>query len=120
MKVTYSISIEPEEIPVRGNSLASGDNEVNKQYADEIIRQLDAGNDWAWCAVTVTATFGEFSGQDHLGCCSYASEEEFRKPGGYWDDMKAEAIEALKANIESARVTIRHAETQGLLDEITA
>jgi hypothetical protein len=45
--------------------------------------------------VTVTVSWGPFSASDHLGCCSYADEGDFRQPGGYFDDMIDEALEEL-------------------------
>ena len=66
------------------------------------MEQLASGNQWAWCTVRVVATLGEFEGSDSLGCCSYASEADFKAPGGYFDDMKVEALDDLRRSIETA------------------
>ncbi len=65
-----------------------------------ISRQLDVGNDWAWCQVTVIAKFGSLTGRDSLGGCSYESERKFCGPGEYFDDMKVEALADLQRQID--------------------
>ena len=95
MEINYRIEVEPEHEPVRGNALASGDDAADREYEDEILARLDAGDVWAWAAVTVIAEVDGFEGRDRLGCCSYASEAHFRSPGGYFDDMKIAARDAL-------------------------
>jgi hypothetical protein len=92
---TFTIECLPEDIAIRGNVLVSGDVAEDKQAEDEIIRQLKSGNDWAWCTVKVTARVEfDFFGVDYLGCCSYMSEDDFKK-GGYYEDMKANALNDL-------------------------
>ena len=57
-------------------------------------------NVWAWCCVEVRLRIlgAEFS--EYLGGCSYADEEDFCTPGGYYDDMcatvRAEAVDWLR------------------------
>lgn len=89
--IEYQLHIDQEDIPVRGNAMASGSDAEDKEVEDEILKQLDHGNLWAWCSVTCTAQYKGFEGTDHLGGCSYHSTEEFIQPGGYWEDMKDEA-----------------------------
>lgn len=65
-----------------------------------IHEQLAAGNEWAWCCVEVTAKTTdqhgkEYVGRAYLAGCSYASREDFCKPGGYFDDLKQEALDHL-------------------------
>ena len=87
--------IQPEEIPVRENALASGDDAEDREMEDSILSRLDAGEDWAWCSVTVRVTLpcGRFA-EDHLGCCSYDDERDFRA-GGYFEDMVSNCMEEL-------------------------
>lgn len=67
------------------------------------IRQgIERGNEWAWCSVTVTARWLGHEGSDHLGGCFYGSEAEFRRPGGYFDDMVCEALRNLRDAIEAS------------------
>lgn len=101
-EVTYTITCEPEDTPVRGNALASGDPVADKATEDAILADLASGNPWAWCYIKVTASItvsGEtFSGSDGLGCCSYKNEAEF-KACAYWPDMQAQALDDLKRNL---------------------
>src|SRR5687768_1674990 len=90
--VAYTLEIEPEDIPIRGNAMASGDPAVDRKAEDWIRRQLNTGNQWAWCQVKVTASKGEHQGCDYLGACSYKDTKGFLK-GCYWRDMKHEALE---------------------------
>lgn len=99
--VTFTLEIEPEDIPVEGNAMASGDDSADRECEAEILERLDRGDLWAWCYVRVTATWGEFSGSDGLGECSYRSEADFKR-GGYWEDMRAEAYDRLCEAIERA------------------
>jgi hypothetical protein len=97
MKLANRIEIytQPEEIPVRGNALASGDDAEDRAIEDSILSRLEAGDEWAWCMVTVRVTLpcGRFA-EDHLGCCSYDDERDFRA-GGYFEDMVSNCMEAL-------------------------
>ena len=97
MKFEVTVECLPEDVSVRGNAVCSGDEEYDKAVEDKIIADLEF-NPWAWCVVKVTATAEDlpgFEGCDYLGGCSYSSEAEFRA-GGYFDDMKTEAIAELK------------------------
>lgn len=97
-EITYHLTVEMEETPVRGNAMASGDGALDAKVEDEILARLNAGDVWAWADVTVTAkvTFeGEvFTARASLGCCSYRDEAEFMADGVY-DDMCKEAREEL-------------------------
>lgn len=96
MDVTYRLVVEPEDIPVRGNAQASGDDAYDRQVEDAIIRRLDNGDVWAWACVTVIAECEGFKGYDTLGGCSYADEEDFKR-GPYYEDM----CEVARANLEA-------------------
>jgi hypothetical protein len=101
-QVKFELKCEPEAIPVRGNALASGDDEVDKQCEDKIIADLEAGNEWAWCTVIVEASWAGFTGWDSLGACSSDNEAAFRVEGGYFRDMVRSAIDHLLARIRDA------------------
>ncbi len=73
-----------------------GDDDVN---ATAVRRQIREGNVWGWALVTVRATLPGFSHQDVdglavLGACSYRNERGFKR-GGYYQDMKKDALERL-------------------------
>ncbi len=89
------LKAEPEFVQVEGNALVSGDDALDREAEQGVLRRLEQGDIWAWAAVTVSVSWGPFSASDHLGCCSYANEEDFRRPGGYFDDMADEALEEL-------------------------
>jgi len=86
---------EPDPIPVEGNACASGDEAFDREVEQGILARLEQGDVWAWAAVTVIVAWGPFCARSHLGCCSYADEDEFKRPGGYFDDMVEEALEEL-------------------------
>jgi hypothetical protein len=102
--VEYEMTVLPEDSPVRGNAMFSGDADYDREVEESIIEDLDAGNEWAWCAVKMVARYpgvDNIEGTDYLGQCSYNDEEQFKQPGGYYDDMKAEARADLYNQIES-------------------
>ena len=101
-EVTYTLECSPEDIPVRGNALASGDDEADKEAEDAIIADFEAGNEWAWCRVDVYAEWNGFQGRDSLGACSYRGEADFKAEGGYYEDMKERALDDLYAQVRSA------------------
>lgn len=102
--VEFSIRCEPEDIDFVGNCSAI-DDETDAQAEAWIRNELEAGNAWAWCCVVVTARWQGFEGTAALGGCSYESEESFTQPGGYFGDLKAEALDDLNKRLENtARV----------------
>ena len=101
-EVSVCIQAEPELIPVEGNASASGDDAFDREVEHNILCRVQQGDVWAWGAVTVTVTWGPFSASDHLGCCSYVDEDDFRQPGGYFDDMVDQALEELNRTVLDA------------------
>jgi hypothetical protein len=93
MKVTYSYEVEQEDIPVRGNAQASGDEEDDQSVESHIINELEAGNVWMWCWVKVTAEAEGYTGEDSLGCISCTSKKEFEAT--FYEEMKDEALRDL-------------------------
>lgn len=97
--------VEPEDTQVRGN-FSSGDDEADTALEDEIIARLNRDDIWAWCCVKVVATLWiedtQYRGESAFICgCSYKNEREFREPGGYFDDLKNEALDALAEQLQS-------------------
>lgn len=126
INISYTVSAEQDDMPVRGNALASGDDKVDKECEDGIIRRLGAGDIWAWAQVKVTASVDldgrTFSGRAYLGGCSYKDEADFRQPGWYYDDMCKEAREDLIVKLKEAvavgvvaQAALGHLEAAGLL-----
>ena len=98
-EVEFVLECHPEHVQIRGN--CSAIDPVTDAATEIWIReQLRSGNEWSWCTVVVRARWKDFEGYDSLGCCSYKSEESFKQPGGYYDDMRRAALADLNANIE--------------------
>jgi hypothetical protein len=97
-EVEFEVECHPEEIPIRGNCSAV-DDMTDRKTEKWIYDQLRRGNQWAWCMVRVVARWKEYEADDTLGACSYRSEKQFREPGGYFDDMKHEALANLNAEL---------------------
>lgn len=95
--VTFLLYAQVDDLPVRGNALASGNDAEDKKAEDSILRKLRNGSIWAWASVKVVASRKEFSGVDYLGACSYKDFRDFIQPGGYYDDMKQVALDNLLA-----------------------
>lgn len=95
----FTIECEPEDMPVRGNAMASGNDAEDKEAEDWIIDQLNSGNEWAWCSVKATAKWGDIEGVDYLGGCSYKSKRDFIENSSYYEDMRDEAMDDLKRQL---------------------
>lgn len=85
--IEFSIDIEPEYD-------VTPEEDLDPRAARWVRKQLDSGNDWAWCVVKVTASYKGFEGTDYLGASSYKSEKDFKR-GGYYEDMQQRALESL-------------------------
>lgn len=103
--VEIVLRVEPEQESVRGNALASGDDAVDKECEDQILDRLRDGDDWAWAAVTVEARYHGLTGRDHLGCCTYRDEADFRE-SDYFTSMKVEALASLQKEIDALALVI--------------
>ena len=109
-EVTIRLKAEPEFTPVEGNASASGDDAFDQKVEHSILSRLQQDDIWAWAMVTVTVSWGPFSASDHLGCCSYADEEDFCQPGGYFDDMIDEALGELNKTVLDAYQQLKERE----------
>lgn len=98
--VEWTLVAEAEDTPIRGNALASGDEEEDKRTEDNIIIDLENGNEWAWCFAVLTGQYKGLRATEVLGCCSYADEADFKQPGGYYDDMQQAILDELQAQAE--------------------
>jgi hypothetical protein len=98
-EIQIRITVLPEEIPVKGNAICSGDEDFDQQVEAEILERLAQDDLWAWATVSVTAEWEGMEEANYLGCCCYANEEEFRQEGGYFDDMVQEAVSNLNLRL---------------------
>ncbi len=97
--VTWSLTCDPESVPLRGNVLASGNDVADKRAERSVQRQLDNGNEWAWCCVCVRGEWKGLTAEDTLGCCSYASRDEFVN-APYYDDMRNVVLASLQRQLD--------------------
>jgi len=93
-EATIKVECLPEEMSLRGNCMASGDAEFDKQCEDKIIQDYENGNDWAWCIAKVTTNWEGLEATEYLGGCSYKSEQDFINDG-YYTDMINSCLEEL-------------------------
>jgi hypothetical protein len=98
--VTIEVQALEEYTQVRGNATSSGDDAADKECEDTIIKNLESGNEWAWCTIKVTASWNERTCSTYLGCCSYDSKEDFLKDN-YYTDLVDEAIDGLNKILQS-------------------
>lgn len=77
-----------------------GDEELNQEYRAKIAERLEQGDIWAWASVTVSASWGGFTGTANIGGCNYTDEADFREPGGYFGDMLRDAVADLLKEIK--------------------
>lgn len=63
--------------------------------------KADGGSISLWENVIVTAHYKDHQGYAYLNAADYDSREEFMQ-GGYYEEMKAEALECLVTEIEFA------------------
>jgi hypothetical protein len=99
IEVVFSVDILPEDTPLSGNVMASGDAKIDQEAEQEIFQRMANGEQWAWCTVRVRASAEGFVGIDCLGCCSYKDVKDFVVEGGYYPDMKKQAFSNLLANL---------------------
>lgn len=92
-KYSVRINASQDDLPVRGNCIATEDEEFDKKVEDEILERLDNGDVWAWADVEVQATLPDGrTGSAYLGGCCYEDEADFKR-GGYYEGMILAAVE---------------------------
>lgn len=69
--VVFTVAIEQDDMPVRGNAMASGDDAADREVEDAILASLERGDIEAWCTIVVKAHWQGFSGIDTLGGSSF-------------------------------------------------
>lgn len=113
MKIEIRWRVEQDELEVRGNALASGDDAADRACEDEIIRRLESGDVWAWAWVECVARCEVdgivFEGSDSLGACSYDSRADFMRDA-YAKGMRERAIDDMR---ESMKHAVKRGDTAG-------
>ena len=103
-EVEFKVEITPSDVPVRGNALVSGDDDLDKEAEDEIIAALDAGDFTMWCDVVVTATWGEISEFVSVGACSYLTESDLMQE--LIPELRDEALHELNWRVRAVSNSI--------------
>jgi hypothetical protein len=98
-KFDIEIEAEQDDTPIRGNAIASGDDDYDREVENEINARLDRGDVWAWAHVTVRVSYAGITEESNLGGCCYEGEQDFKK-GGYYYDMITESVGRIMAQIE--------------------
>lgn len=98
--VTVTLRCEEEECDLRKHLSSEEPDYADRDEALclEIEKRVQDGDQWAWCVAIVSVSWGPFKEEATLGCCSYESEEDFRKDG-YFDDMVKESVEQLNTGL---------------------
>jgi|688.fasta_scaffold61797_9 hypothetical protein len=111
MKIqNVKITVRQSDIPIKGNAIASGDDEYDRNVEDQIISDLEC-NVWAWCDITVSLELevdgNTLQGGDSIGACNYRNEKEFME--SLYPEMVQnainEAIDGLKRSIVVVEAT---------------
>lgn len=97
--INWSIFAQTDDLPVRGNALASGDDELDKKVEDQILNRLDDGDEWAWAMVLVQGEYHGLTASDTLGACTYNNQTDFEQNSGYYDDMQATIVDELNTKL---------------------
>lgn len=95
----FGDAIMPEDIPIEGNALVSGNDAEDKEAEDWVRNQLRFGNECAWCCYIVSAVFAGCKETTYLGCCSYPSFQALHD--SEFENQKTEVSYALADRILS-------------------
>ncbi|SEW16683.1 hypothetical protein [Chitinophaga arvensicola] len=98
-EVNFSFEPQYEEIPIRGNYMATGIEQLDREAEAAVLRELENGNIYAWFCAAVTAEWRGIKETTYLGGCSYHDEKDFKRD--HYDSMKDEAYKDLIATIKS-------------------
>lgn len=109
-EVTFTVELEPEDIPVRGHFM-SGDPEyeqADRELEDRIVELADNGYVEAWCCIKVTASWNGHKWHAYLGANSFLDGEATHMPVDSQvkecvDDhgLKGEALDDLNSGIRA-------------------
>ncbi len=101
---TYEVEVTQSDIPVEGNAMASGDSEFDSKVEEDIKKELDNGNTYAWCDILVKAKLNGLEGSDSLGAVSVKNEEELENLIAE-HDMRNNALAELEQQVKELGAT---------------
>ena len=64
-----------------------------KEQEKEYLEKIDNGELGWFCAKAAVKKAGIELAASYLGCCDYPSLKDFKENGGYYEDMRDEAVE---------------------------
>jgi hypothetical protein len=96
-EVEWSIEVEPESMPVEDMF-----GEEDRESLDKIYAEMDAGNVWAWAAVSVKGRWKGLESSRYIGGCSYKDQQDFIDNSGYYEDLKEE----VRSDLQEAAAAI--------------
>lgn len=97
-RLSVTLTAEPEDTRP---DYENDDGNPDKEMIDAIMRDLNTGNDWAWCCAHVNVRFAGVEGDAYLGCCSYKSAADFKACSGYYDGMINDALHELAKELDA-------------------
>ncbi len=108
-EVTFEVTIEADdasEKQIRG-SFATGEPDLDKQQADEILERLNHGDETAYCGVIVTATWEhdgvEYRGTDSIWGCTLSLDNTYTaETVAEHHGMRDNALDDLNRTLEAA------------------
>lgn len=98
--VTWQLYCLPEDAAIDAEDWA------DEETLRRIRRELQLGNQWAWCTAVVEGRYGSLTANAHLGACSYRNAEDFKQSSGYYEDMRNEVLEDLNRQLAGARTSL--------------
>ena len=95
------ITIDDVEIKVFAvvDDIPVGDDALDKEVENEILKRLDCWDIWAWASVEVKVTYKSLTHSSYLGGCSYESEQAF-KEDPYYLDLVNECLESINEQVK--------------------
>lgn len=104
-EVTFTVSVEQDDLEVRGNAMASDDPAFDKQCEDEILANLEQGFVEAWCCITVKAEWEGIEARASLGGCSFEPGDGYHVDKQVQDCIRehglhTEALDSLNQEVE--------------------
>jgi hypothetical protein len=97
-------SVECHEEWEHPNNCFALDDDSQEEIVNNILTDLESGNEWAWCSVRVIGSYKGIEEDDFLGACSFKSKKDFIENSGYYDDMRNEVYQRIIERLESLSV----------------
>ena len=98
-KIEITVEALPEDVPIEGNYVVSGDDEYDRQ-CEVAVRERVKHNQWAWCIARVIGKFHGLTAHAYLGECSYSDAQDFKTNSGHFEDMRDEVTAELQATFK--------------------